>query len=148
METPKTICDDYIEQKTQRTISEIECHETILERLEVQLIKLNKIKNYEEIDDDVFVGRLHNNVVYNKYKNQFKNILVRDKVQVKIEKILFNMKLKNKIAEYLSDYYFKVNMDGEYYSNYIENEEEYLKYLLNHKVEHDIIILPFIMPAI
>ncbi len=145
METPENVYSEYLEDQIKRTTECIEGMKTDVEQSEKYLESLNKIKNNELLNDES-KNRLHNKIVYLKYKHFFKRIFKNDKVAVKIEKILFNIQLKKKVDEYFKYHECVDDGKGENYGLFLIYETVHLKYLLDHNVDYDIRSIQFKLP--
>ena len=142
METPESIYIEIIKNEIQYYISVIERKGGTDAVFEDRLNNLIRMKNNEKVIDKYdpeYRNRYHNEIVDRKYKNHFKNISKRDKVAKKIEKILFNMELKNKMSQYFifhnceDDKGLELFGKCKNYSKYLKHEELYLKYLVDIK---------------
>ena len=142
METPESIYSELIGNEIQYYISAIERYGGTDAVFEDRLNNLMRMKNNEKIIDKYdteYRNRYHNEIVDRKYKNHFKKISNRDRVATKIEKILFNMKQKDKMSQYFlfhnceDDKRLELFGKCENYSKYLKNEELYLQYLVDIK---------------
>lgn len=100
-------------------------------KLYIKIIK--KIINKEEIyqfDTKRFINHLHNRLLERKYKYKFYYIFDYERDSEKIQKILYNIELKKKINEYLDYYHIEDELRAVHYVDYVENENEYLYYLV------------------